>query len=240
MIATSSVLCIDGPSGAGKGTVSQAVAEKLGFRYLDSGAIYRVLAVLSVDENLSIDQMDELVSLARTISVEFVGDQVLYRGADISSRIRNEQTGALASKLASHTEIRQALLQAQRNYAVSNHGKDGLVADGRDMGTVVFPDAPVKIYLTASAEERAHRRFLQLSENARKTTPENSAKQLIDKEDSDSLRALLEDIKARDERDSNRKTSPLRPAEDAILIDSTSKTIEEVVSAVLSHWNHSA
>lgn len=229
------VLCIDGPSGAGKGTVSQLVAKRLGFKYLDSGALYRVLAVLANDKGLGLEEIDKLLALARSVDVEFIEDQVFYAGEDISSRIRTEEVGSLASKLAPHQEIREALLEAQRSYSSDT----GLVADGRDMGTTVFPQAALKIYLNASAEERARRRFFQLRENDHNSNPENSAKQLMDKEDSDSLRALVEEIKKRDERDSTRDTSPLKPADDAILIDSTSMTIEQVVAEVLKHWHQS-
>jgi len=227
------VLCIDGPSGAGKGTASMAVAEALGFAYLDSGALYRILAVLAARKKIEATNTAELSGLAREMRVSFQDGQVLYKGDDISSEIRKEEVGASASKLAAIPEVRSALLELQRDYADS----EGLVADGRDMGTVVFPDASLKIFLNASAEERARRRHAQLIEMDDVGDAKNDANQLIHKGDGDSLRALVKEIKARDERDSNRKVSPLRPAEDAIEIDSTFMSIEEVVSEVLKLWN---
>jgi len=227
------ILCIDGPSGAGKGTVCKLIASELGYSYLDSGALYRILAFAADQCGYVDDSVEELVALAQTIKVEFVDDKVLFESDNISPRIRTEKIGAKASLLASIPEVRTALLAMQRQFA--NRG--GLVADGRDMGTVVFPDARLKIFLIASAEERARRRYFQLQETDDSVATKKDANRLIHKDDGDSLRALVEEIRARDERDASRKVSPMRPAEDAIEIDSTSMAIEEVVAEVLSCWN---
>ena len=212
------VLAIDGPSGSGKGTVAAKVASALGFRCLDSGALYRILVFQADREGIELDQTAALVDLAETIEVEFVEGRVRLGGADVTDAIRSESVGAKASKIAAVAEIRQALLSLQRRCV----RPPGLVADGRDMGTIVFPNANLKIYLTASAEERAQRRH----------------KQLIAKGQGGSLRALVEDISARDDRDMNRKTAPLKPADDSIEIDSTQMTIDEVVDCVLHHWQN--
>ncbi len=213
------VITIDGPSGAGKGTIAHRVADHLGWQLLDSGALYRVVAHACQLEGISLDAEPDVAKLAETLAVEFVtdsGGEVLihYRGADISPNIRTEQAGAGASKVAAIPAVRAALLQRQRAFLLP----PGLVADGRDMGTVVFPDAPLKIFLTASVEERAERRY----------------KQLINKGESVSLASLFEDIQARDERDSNRTVSPLIAAEDAVLIDSTDTPIQTVFEKVLA------
>ena len=173
------------------------------------------------------------MALAQTIKVEFVDDKVLFESEDISPQIRTVQIGTKASLLAAIPEVRSALLAMQRQFAK----RGGLAADGRDMGTVVFPDAKLKIFLIASAEERARRRYLQLQETGNTTAAKKGAKQLIHKDDGDSLRALVEEIRARDERDATRNVSPMRPAEDAIEIDCTSMAIADVVAEVLSHWN---
>jgi len=230
------VICIDGPSGSGKGTLARNLAEKLGFSYLDSGALYRVLVVLSARQNVDSSQMDKLVNIAANIDVQFVDDQVLFEGEDLSPEVRLETTASLASELAAFPEVRAALVESQRQYAEA----PGLVADGRDMGTVIFPDSPLKVFLVASAEERAKRRLNQLDELA-ENAAKNDPNQLINKNlnhggRGDSLRALVKDIEARDERDMNRETSPLRPAADAIEIDCTSLSIDEVLNKVCSLW----
>jgi len=216
------VITIDGPSGAGKGTAAKIVAEQLGWHLLDSGAIYRVLAVATQHHNIGVDEEEPLIPIASHLDVQFEvqGDQgvkVILEGEDVTKTIRLEEVGELASKIAAFPRIREALLRRQRAFRMT----PGLVADGRDMGTVVFTDAPVKIFLTASAEERAQRRFQQLKEKGFDVN----------------IGRLLEDIKARDERDQNRKVAPLVPAEDALIIDSTDLSIDEVVNKIFSFVN---
>ncbi len=216
------VITIDGPSGAGKGTVARIVAEQLGWHLLDSGAIYRVLAVAAQHHNIGVDDEDSLLPVAAHLDVQFKisskGEgKVILEGEDVSNAIRTEEIGALASKVAAFPRVREALLRRQRAFKVA----PGLVADGRDMGTVVFTRAPVKVFLTASAEERAQRRFNQLK-----------AKGFDVK-----IGRLLDDIRLRDERDQNRKVAPLVPAEGALIIDSTELSIEEVVGKILSFSN---
>ena len=210
------VITIDGPSGAGKGTVSTLLAKKLGWHFLDSGAIYRVLAVASIHHQIPADDESGLLPLASGLDVNFEttdkGVRVVLEGEDVSDTIRTEEVGATASKIASLPSIREALLRRQRGFKQA----PGLVADGRDMGTVVFPEAHVKIFLTASAEERADRRF----------------KQLKDKGHDVSILRLLDDIKARDERDANRTIAPLVPAKDALVLDSTELNIEQVLEKI--------
>lgn len=212
------VITIDGPSGAGKGTLAHMLAAHLGWNLLDSGALYRVVAYACQFEGVSLTQEQDAAAIAENLAVEFISGEnaevlVSYRGIDISASIRNEQMGAGASKVAAMPLVRQALLRRQRAFQVA----PGLVADGRDMGTVVFPNAGLKIFLTASAEERAERRY----------------KQLKNKEESVSLATLFRDIQDRDQRDQSRAVSPLVPADDAILIDSTGKPIEQVFEQVL-------
>lgn len=212
----SSVLTIDGPSGSGKGTVAALVAESLGFNALDSGALYRLLALFCQKKGIATDQIEQIAEYAEKLEVRFGGGEIYLEDKLVTDLIRGEDVGAIASEIAVHPQIRKALLTLQKSFAVA----PGLVADGRDMGTQVFPDAELKIYLTASAEERAKRRH----------------KQLISKGQGDSLRALVEDIQARDQRDIDRETAPLRPAEDSVLIDSTGMTIEEVVGQIIELW----
>ncbi|MFD2166524.1 (d)CMP kinase [Thalassotalea euphylliae] len=216
------VITIDGPSGAGKGTVSRLVADQLGWQLLDSGAIYRVLAVALIHHNIEVEEEEPLIPIAAHLDVQFEitddgNSKVILEGEDVSDSIRTEEVGALASKVAAFPRIREALLRRQRAFRVS----PGLVADGRDMGTVVFTDAPVKVFLTASAEERAERRYKQLKEKGFDVK----------------IGRLLEDIRLRDERDQNRKVAPLVPAEGALSIDSTDLSIQEVVNKILSFTN---
>ncbi|WP_085297279.1 (d)CMP kinase [Cognaticolwellia mytili] len=216
------VITIDGPSGAGKGTVARIVAEQLGWHLLDSGAIYRVLAVAAEHHNIAVDDEESLLPIAAHLDVQFQicseGEgKVILEGEDVSNAIRTEEVGALASQVAAFPRVREALLRRQRAFKVT----PGLVADGRDMGTVVFIDAPVKVFLTASAEERAQRRFNQLKEKGFDVK----------------IGRLLDDIRQRDERDQNRKVAPLVPAEGALVIDSTDLSIDEVVSKILSFSN---
>ena len=207
------VITIDGPSGSGKGTVSQLVADALGFHILDSGALYR-LTGYSVDQaGIGFENPQKAAEIALAMRVEFDHGKVLLNGEDVSLSIRTETAGNNASKVAAMPEVRAALLDWQRNAAVA----PGLVADGRDMGTTVFPQAPLKIFLTASAEERAQRRH----------------KQLMEKGISANVSDLAAEIRERDERDRNRSSSPLVPADDAIEIDSTELSIEQVVEKIL-------
>lgn len=207
------VIAIDGPSGSGKGTVSRRVADHLGWRMLDSGALYRLVGYAAYRAGEDLSNVNKIRAIAKELQVHFEGDRVLLRGQDVSNEIRTETAGNHASKVAALPAVREALLQWQRGYAKP----PGLVADGRDMGTTVFPDAGVKIFLTASAEERAQRRYKQLNE---KGLPAN-------------LAALTAEISERDARDRSRSASPLVAAEDAIEIDSTSMTIDEVVDSIL-------
>lgn len=208
------VFTIDGPGGAGKGTVSGLLARELGWHYLDSGALYRLLALVALRREVAVDDEEALVSLAGAMDIVFEpGGVIRLDGEDVSSAIRQEVVGNAASHVAASDAVRQALLQKQRDFRRA----PGLVADGRDMGTVVFPDAENKVFLTASAEERARRRY----------------KQLMGKGIDVNLSGLLTDIRERDERDSNRAVSPLRPAADAVQIDTTSLSIDQVVQKLL-------
>ena len=217
--ASVSVVTIDGPGGSGKGTVGRLVAERLGWHLLDSGALYRLVALAGLDAGLGADDEPGHEQLARSLDVRFTIDRagaevVLLAGSDVTTRLRTEATGMAASRVAAMPTVRTALLDRQRAFAQP----PGLVADGRDMGTIVFPDAGLKIYLTASAEERAQRRHKQLKEKGLDV----------------SLAALSQEIRERDRRDSSRAVAPLRPAEDAVVIDSTGIPIGGVVDAILT------
>lgn len=213
------VIAIDGPSGSGKGTLARLLAAQLGWNLLDSGALYRLLALAG--SRMGADPHDEAAhaALARTMNIRFSGDasgeeQIWLGNVEVSREIRTEQAGEGASRVAAMPSVRSALLERQRQFAQ----EPGLVADGRDMGTVVFPDARLKVFLTASAAERAQRRY----------------KQLKDKGFDVSLAALSQELAERDQRDSHRAVSPLKPAVDATLLDSTGMSIEQVVQAVLA------
>ncbi len=218
------VLTIDGPSGSGKGTIARQVASRLGWRLLDSGALYRLVGLAALRQAVPLDDEKALAELARNLNVWFASaadgsERIELDGIDVTRDIRSEEAGANASRVAALQPVRTALLERQRAFRQA----PGLVADGRDMGTLVFPDATLKVFLTASAEERARRRH----------------KQLKDKGIDVSLAALSRDIEVRDRRDSERKVAPLKPAEDARMLDSSGLSIEIVTQTVLD-WMHDA
>jgi cytidylate kinase len=206
------IVTVDGPSGAGKGTLSAMLANAYKWHFLDSGAIYRVLSIAAIHHDIALDDVSGLAPLASGLDVTFTvtdnGNRVILEGEDVTDEIRTEEVGSAASKVASIPLVREALLRRQRAFA----DEPGLVADGRDMGTVVFPDAIAKIFLTASAERRAERRYEQLKAMGQDVK----------------ISRLLADIQARDERDLTRSTAPLRAADDALEIDSTALGIEQV------------
>ena len=212
------VICIDGPTASGKGTLASEVARRLGYHYLDSGSLYRLTGLAARRAGLSLEDPDEarLTTLAQQLPVRFVADRILLAGEDVSDAIRTEAAGMDASRVSALPGVRQALLDLQRGVA----RLPGLVADGRDMGTVIFPHAPLKIYLTAGAPERAERRH----------------KQLISKGISAKLDSLRADLEARDARDQTRAAAPLKPAQDALLLDNSHLTIEQSVDQVLNWW----
>ena len=212
------VIAVDGPTASGKGTLASEVARRLGYHYLDSGALYRITGHAAVQRGLSLDVAHEhtIARMAETLPIVFTGDRVLLAGVDVTDVIRTEEAGMNASRVSALPAVRTALVALQQSF----RKLPGLVADGRDMGTVIFPDAPLKIYLTASAAQRAERRY----------------KQLISKGISTTLPSLRADLEARDARDSNRAVAPLKPAEDALLLDNSSQSVEESVAQVLEWW----
>jgi cytidylate kinase len=212
LVSQAHVITIDGPSGVGKGTISQYLAAALGWHYLDSGALYRILGYAANRAKVDLDNADALLELMDSLHINFSGGAQL-NGESIDERIRTEQAGERASRVAQHPQIRSAMLELQRGFLKS----PGLVADGRDMGTTIFPQTPHKFYLTASAEERANRRYKQLKEKGQ----------------GGNIGALFRDIQQRDDRDMNRADSPLRPADDASIIDTSNLSISEVLEKVM-------
>ena len=214
------VITIDGPTASGKGTVAHRVAKALGWDVLDSGALYRLTALAALNRGLSAEDEPAVARVAETLDVRFEGPHVYLEGADVGHEIRREEVGNFASRVAAFPGVRQALLERQRAFRVA----PGLVADGRDMGTVVFPDAPLKVFLVADVVARAQRR----------------CKQLIEKGISANLDDLLRDMRERDARDMGRTTAPLAPAADAHVLDSSDLTIAETVQAILDFWKKAA
>jgi len=213
------IITLDGPSGSGKGTICQMLARRLGYRFLDSGVLYRLLGLAAHRHTVALDDVKALTRLAAHLDINFEIEEdtefkVYLEGELVTSEIRTEDAGADASVVAAIPSVRKALLKRQRTFAT----EPGLVADGRDMGTVVFPNAQVKIFLDAGAEVRAKRRHKQLLENGENVT----------------LAALVEQVQARDERDLNRSVAPLVPAGDATVIDTSSMTVEQTLNAVLA------
>ena len=208
------VVTIDGPGGSGKGTLSSLVAAKLGWHLLDSGALYRIVAVSAQSQAIDLADENTLVAMVADLQIAFIGDKVDVNGSDLSDIIRTEETGVAASQVAALPGVRDAILALQKSFQRA----PGLVADGRDMGTVVFPHSKAKIFLDASAEARADRRY----------------KQLKNKGLSVNFRDLLEQIQERDARDRGRAVAPLKPAADALIIDSTQMTIEEVLEKIMT------
>jgi cytidylate kinase len=208
------VIAIDGPSASGKGTVAQGVARALGYHYLNSGALYRAVALAALESGTDLENELNLRDIALNLRGKFEGESIELGGRDVTDVLRSEAVSLAASRISGLPRVREALLDRQRAF----RRPPGLVADGRDMGSVVFPDATLKIFLTASAEERAQRRY----------------KQLMDKGMHATMAALLQDIRERDARDSSRATAPLRQSADAVLIDTTRMSVEQVTEQVLA------
>lgn len=210
------VITIDGPTASGKGTVATRVAERLGFHLLDSGALYRLTALQALRDGIEMSDEHAVATVGAQLPVRFVGGDILLAGEDVADAIRAEQVGNMASRIAALPAVRQALFGLQLNFRQA----PGLVADGRDMGTVIFPTAKLKVFLTASVEARAQRRY----------------KQLIDKGFSANMEGLLADLQARDERDTNRAVAPLAPAADAYLLDTSEMGVDQAVEQVLAWY----
>ena len=210
------VIAVDGPAASGKGTIAAGVAQALGYHQLDSGSLYRLVALAALDAGVGADEEAKLAPIADKLDVAFVNGRIVLEGRDVTDRIRQEDMSAAASRVAVHPAVRAALISRQRAF----RQPPGLVADGRDMGTVVFPDATLKVYLTASQQERAERRY----------------KQLIEKGMSDTLESLLRDIRERDARDAGRATAPLAAAPDAVILDTTGMTIAAAIQFVLDRY----
>ncbi|WP_292979474.1 (d)CMP kinase [Nitrosomonas sp.] len=210
------VITLDGPSASGKGTIARLVAQALGFHYLDSGALYRLVALAAMKRNIDASDEQSVVDIARQLNAGFRGGSIWLDGEDVSDDVRTEACGEYASRIARYPALRIELLERQRNF----RKLPGLITDGRDMGSVIFPDATLKIYLTASEEERASRRH----------------KQLMEKGINANITDLIQALGARDERDSNRSSSPLQQSEDACLLDTTGLGIDQVVARVLDMY----
>lgn len=210
------VITIDGPTASGKGTVAARVAERLGFHLLDSGALYRLTALQALRDGIDLGDEHAVATVGAQLPVRFVGGEILLAGENVADAIRAEQVGNLASKIAALPAVRQALFGLQLNFRQA----PGLVADGRDMGTVIFPTAETKVFLTASVEARAQRRY----------------KQLIDKGFSANMEGLLADLQARDARDTNRAVAPLVPADDAHILDTSDMGVDQAVEQVLAWY----
>ncbi|MDQ2139756.1 (d)CMP kinase [Alcaligenaceae bacterium C4P045] len=210
------VITIDGPTASGKGTVAHGVAVALGWAVLDSGALYRLTALAAIERDIAPDAQDEIAAVAQALDVRFDGGAILLEGRDVTEAIRDERVGNMASCVAAFPAVRAALLARQRAFRQA----PGLVADGRDMGTVVFPDAPLKVFLVADVEARAQRR----------------CKQLIDKGIPANLTDLLRDMRERDARDTQRAAAPLKPAQDAKQLDSSNLTAEQTIQTILDYW----
>lgn len=212
------IIAVDGPSASGKGTVAQLVADALGFSYLDSGALYRVVAFAAKQNNIAWSDAEAVAACAKTLDIQFKNDQVYLNGSDISEQIRTEEIGKGASQVAVHAPLRAALVDLQHHFRKA----PGLVADGRDMGTVIFPDAVLKIFLTASTETRAERRY----------------KQLLSKNQPANYENILQDLRERDARDKGRASAPLIMATDAMLLETDHLTITEAVNTILKNYEH--
>ena len=212
------IVTLDGPSGSGKGTVGRLLAQVLNFNYLDSGLLYRAVAILVIEKGIALSDVSNIEEIARNMNLEFSSEnnKIFLDGIDVSNSIRTEEISIVSSKVAQLKSVRAILHEIQRGYLKGN----GLIADGRDMGTVIFPDADLKIFITASPEARAYRRH----------------KELLGRGESVSLRDLERSIASRDRSDSERKISPLVPAVDAIIIDTSHMTVEEVKDEIVKHY----